>query len=303
MILLTGGNGLVANGVKMAANDDELKHLYFANRGDADLESYEECKILFEKVKPSMVVHLAAYVGGLFHNMRQPVDFFEKNMLMQINVMRCCHKYKVKRVITCLSTCIFPDKVSYPIVEDTLHDGKPHDSNFSYAYAKRMGEVLNRAYEKQYGMECISICPTNVFGPYDNFSLENGHVVPALIHRCHIYKRLSVWGSGKPLREFIYNVDLGKIILKLIHKKQVHAKVLICSPGVEISIGDVAKSIADKFGKSLSFDVSKSDGQFKKNTSNDLLKKELGDIEFTDFVYAIGETVDWFIKNYEVCRK
>lgn len=303
MILVTGGNGLVANGIKLAADSDQISQLFFASRDDANLESFEECKKLFEKVQPDVVVHLAAYVGGLYHNIQCPVEFFEKNMLMQINIMRCCKMFNVKRVISCLSTCIFPNEVTYPIDESMLHNGKPHHSNYAYAYSKRMGDVLNQAYAFQYGMDCISICPTNIFGPHDNFSIANGHVIPALIHKCHISNELCVMGSGSAFREFIYNVDLGKIILRLVNKDKITTKILICSPSVEISIGNVAEIIAKHFNKPLSYDKTKSDGQFRKNTCNSALMTEIGDFEFTDFDVALKHTIQWFKANFDTCRK
>ena len=108
----------------------------------------------------------------------------ETNMAINMNVLKCCHKYRVKKVVSCLSTCIFPDKTSYPINEKMLHNGPPHHSNDAYAYAKRMLEVQSKAYREQYGCNFVCVIPTNIYGPRDNFSLEDGHVIPALIHRC-----------------------------------------------------------------------------------------------------------------------
>merc|ERR1712224_845660 len=135
-----------------------------------------------------MVIHLAAKVGGLFANMSQKVEFYRENTLMNDNIMECCRIHKVKKLVSCLSTCIFPDKTTYPIDETMVHNGAPHDSNIGYSYAKRMIDVLNRCYNEQYGCNFTSIVPTNIYGPNDNFNLKSSHVIPGLIHKCLIAK-------------------------------------------------------------------------------------------------------------------
>tara|TARA_B100001094_G_scaffold17594_1_gene15138 strand:+ start:13330 stop:14337 length:1008 start_codon:yes stop_codon:yes gene_type:complete len=329
-VLVTGSDGLVGNGIKIATtynsftNDDKNHVFYYAKRSDADLLIPEEVNKLFERVKPDIVVHLAARVGGLFANMRNPVKFFEDNMLMQINIMRASRETKVKRIISCLSTCIFPAKVDYPIRELSLHDGEPHESNFAYSYAKRMVEVLGRAYEKEHNIECINICPCNVYGPYDNFNSMDAHVIPSLIHRCYNCIKneidFEVYGTGKPLRQFIYNVDLGKIILKLISKKDLRYKTYIIAspPEQEKSIKDVAELILNNFHNfdfafktavevkktKMVWNTNKSDGQYRKTVSIDQLLYEFDDaIEFTDIKIGLKKTVDWFIDNYGTIRK
>ena len=329
VVLVTGSNGLVGQGFKAAIStlptDTKNKYIFFfASRDSANLEDASECQALFERVKPSIVVHLAAFVGGLFANMSYPVKFFEKNMIMQINIMRSSAKIgTVKRVVSCLSTCIYPSNTTYPIREEFLHQGEPHDSNFAYAYSKRMIEVLGRAYEKQYNIECVSICPTNVYGPHDNFSLANGHVIPSLIHKCYNAvkdnKDFEVLGTGKPLRQFIFNNDLGKIIFKIISKPKLDHKIYILSTPAasEISIKEVAELILEGFVNfdqpfqtrtkksltSICWDTSKSDGQYKKTVSVKRLLDEFGDIGFTNIRQGIFQTVSWFANNYSHARK
>jgi GDP-L-fucose synthase len=134
------------------------------------------------------VIHLAAMVGGLFKNMARNAEFLTDNILINHSVIQCCHETKVKKLISCLSTCIFPDKTNYPIDESMVHNGPPHDSNFGYSYAKRLIDIQNKAYHIQYGDNFTSIIPTNVFGPFDNFDLQDSHVIPGLIHKCYIAK-------------------------------------------------------------------------------------------------------------------
>jgi GDP-L-fucose synthase len=141
----------------------------------------------------------------------------QKNMLINDNVLQACHEYNVTKCVSCLSTCIFPDKTTYPIDETMVHNGPPHSSNYGYAYAKRMIDVQNRAYHDQHGRMYTSVIPTNIYGPHDNFNLENGHVVPGLINKCYMAKRdktdLVCWGSGTPLRQFIFSEDLAKLFI------------------------------------------------------------------------------------------
>merc|ERR1719499_1806656 len=215
---------------------------------DGDLRKLEECEKVFEEHKPTHVLHLAAFVGGLFRNMNFPVDFWNHNVNMNNNIMVCCHKYKVKKLVSCLSTCIFPDKTTYPIDENMIHNGPPHTSNEPYAYAKRMIDVQNRAYHQQYGCMFTSVIPTNIFGLHDNFHLKDSHVIPALIHKCYLAKKegtdFTCFGSGTPLRQFIYSYDLAKLMIWALESYEgIEPIILSVDESDEISIKDVAESI------------------------------------------------------------
>ena len=205
-----------------------------------------------KKIKPDFVIHLAAYVGGLFKNMNFKVDMYEKNTLMNCNVLKCCHEIGVKKLVSCLSTCIFPDKTTYPINESMLHNGPPHSSNDAYAYAKRMLEVQSKAYQEQYKDNFICVIPTNIYGENDNYSLEGGHVIPALIHKCYLAKqnkeKFVVRGTGKPLRQFIYSTDLAKLIMWVLESyDEKDSIILSVSEEEEMSIGDVARLVSKEF--------------------------------------------------------
>jgi GDP-L-fucose synthase len=223
-LLVTGGTGLVGNAIKYIS--DNYKNDYdfiFISSKQYDLTIMETTKDMFEKYKPNYVIHLAACVGGLFKNMNNKVEMLEKNLMINYNVVKCCHDYKVEKLIACLSTCIFPDTIkSYPIDESMLHEGPPHFSNDAYAYAKRMLEIHCRSYRENYGDNFSCIIPTNIYGPYDNFDLENGHVLAALVHKCflanHNNENFIIRGSGKPLRQFIFSRDLAKIIMIIFEK-------------------------------------------------------------------------------------
>ena len=148
---------------------------------------------------------------------RFQVEMMVENIAINNNVLHCANALGIDRVVSMTSTCVFPDKIEYPITEDQLHNGPPHPSNEGYAYAKRMVEVLSRCYNEQHGRNYFTVIPTNVFGPHDNFSIEDGHVAPGLMHKCYLAKQsgsdLTIWGSGKPLRQFIFSRDLAELVV------------------------------------------------------------------------------------------
>jgi GDP-L-fucose synthase len=308
-ILVTGGNGLVGQAIQNIKCIYEDYTFIFIGSKDYDLTNAEETQQLFEKERPDFVIHLAACVGGLFKNMKHKVDMYEKNILINHNVLKCCHEYNVKKVVSCLSTCIFPDKTTYPINETMLHNGPPHNSNDAYAYAKRMLEIQSKAYQQQYGDNFICVIPTNIYGEHDNFSLEDGHVIPALIHKCYKAQlnkeKFVVCGSGKPLRQFIYSIDLARLIMwSLIEYEDKDSIILSVGENDEVSIKQVAMEIAKQFNYEymVEFDETYSDGQFKKTADNSKLMS-LKKFSFTKIEDGIKKTVDWFLKNYNECRK
>ena len=213
--------------------------------------------------------------------------------------------------MSCLSTCIFPDKTTYPIDETMVHDGPPHRSNEGYAYAKRMIDVMNRCYRDEYGCNFTAVIPTNVYGPHDNFNIEDGHVVPGLIHKAYKAKaegsELTIWGTGKPLRQFIFSEDLARLTAWVAREyTEVEPIILSVDEADEISIADVAYAVADATGlprESIKFDTEKSDGQFKKTASNAKLRKYLPDFKFTPFAEGVKAAVDWFAEHYDEARK
>ncbi|KAJ0065656.1 hypothetical protein NL108_015180, partial [Boleophthalmus pectinirostris] len=250
----------------------------------------EETKAIFEKYKPTHVIHLAAMVGGLFKNMKFNLDFWRNNIHINDNVLQAAHEVGVVKVVSCLSTCIFPDKTTYPIDETMIHNGPPHDSNFGYAYAKRMIDVHNRAYFQQYRRCYTAVIPTNVFGPHDNFSIEDGHVLPGLIHKAYLAQKegkpLVVWGSGAPRRQFIYSLDLARLFLWVLRDyPEVDPIILSVGEEDEVSIKEAAEAVVQSlnFKGEVVYDTSKADGQFKKTASNAKLCSYLPNFKFTPF--------------------
>ena len=315
-ILVTGGKGMLAYAVKQATKQQPYNKYDFiyVDMEDADLCAKDQTFDLFQKHKPDGVMHLAADVGGLFKNMEHGVEMHENNLLMNMHVMQGCKNFRVQKLVSCLSTCIFPEPslsphIKLPLDETMIHSGPPHPSNQGYAYAKRMIDVQSQYYRKQYNCNFISLAPTNIFGPNDNFSLESSHVIPALIRKCHAAiiegNDFVVWGTGKPLRQFIYSLDLANLFLWAFFNYD-EAEPLILAPGeeYEISIGQVAQYVADAFDykKDLVFDTKYSDGQFKRTVSNKKLMARNPSFQFTPIKMAIKDTVDWFKANYNVAR-
>lgn len=310
--MVTGGSGLVGQAIRMFVEENPKANesWVFLSSKDGDIRDRKATEAIFEKVKPTHVIHLAAKVGGLFANMAQKVEFYRENVLINDNIMECCRIYKVEKLVSFLSTCIFPDKTKYPIDETMMHDGPPHPSNEGYAYAKRLIDTMNRAYAEEYGCNYTSIIPTNIFGPHDNFSIQNGHVIPGLIHKCYIAKKegtpFTIWGSGTPLRQFIYSLDLAELTVWVMRNYHSPDPItLSVDEDAEVSIKDVALSVAKamKFDGEVIFDTSKADGQFKKTACNKKLRSYLPDYKFTGMDDGIQKSVDWFLANYDGARK
>ena len=320
-IIITGGNGLVGNGIKSyinklltSYNDNFLNiefteyNFIFISSKECDLTNYDQTYTYFSNIKPIYVIHLAAKVGGLFKNIEQNLDMFLDNITINNNILKICHELNVKKLVSCLSTCIFPDKTTYPIDENMLHNGPPHDSNSGYAYAKRMLEISSNLYNKQHNTNFICVIPTNVYGSYDNYNLNDSHVIPGLIHKCYLAKLnqtpFIISGSGKPLRQFIYAEDLGKLILwSLFTYNEKNTIILSPSEKDEFSIKFIATKIAEYFDyDNIIFDESKADGQYKKTANNNKLMTLLPQFNFTNINEGLQETINWFIKNYPNIR-
>ena len=304
-LLVTGGDGLVGSALKRELNGQDV---VFTNRSNADLTDFDAALGLFREVRPSRVIHLAALVGGIGGNLMYAGDFFRQNTLINLNVLEAARITGVSKLASFMSTCIFPNDASYPLTVDQLHLGAPHPSNFGYAYAKRMLEVQSRAYREQWGLDYVVAIPTNIYGPHDNWSLSEGHVVPALIHKTFLAmtngEPLTVWGSGKPLREFIYSRDVARLAVWLVERYSSPEPIIFTS-GIETSIRELVEVVTNAMGFSgyVRFDSSKPDGRFRKPSDPSALYRNLPEFEFTPLEVGITETVSWFVNNYPAVRK
>ena len=178
--LVTGGNGLVGSTIESTFKPTS-KRLNLMNIDN--IIRY----ITINKI--DSIIHCAAKVGGIKSNMEHLGEFFYENIIINSNVLEAARHCGVEKVVSFMSTCVFPDDASYPLSPDQIHNGEPHPSNYSYAYAKRMLEVQSRAYREQYGCNFVTVIPCNIYGPNDNFDLDNSHVIPGLIHKCYLAKQ------------------------------------------------------------------------------------------------------------------
>jgi GDP-L-fucose synthase len=306
MIIVTGGTGLLGSAFKKI-----LPSAVFPTRDTFDLKNRREVFSFFQNNNVDTVIHLAGKVGGVKANTLQVSDFYSENSLINNNIIDACVKYKVPKLVCCLSTCIYPDEnyVTYPLTEDQLHNGPPHDSNFGYAYAKRMVDVQLRAANKQHGSVYLSVIPNNMYGEHDNFDLENGHVIPALIRKIWEAKvnnrpSFEVWGDGEIYREFTYAEDIAKAIIHSINNYNSVEPINIGSTK-EYKLKDIISLICKEldYRGDIVFDSSKPKGQVRKPTSNEkFLKTGWKDDMYTPFEVGLKNTCDWFKSNYPNVR-
>ena len=252
--------------------------------------------------------------------MDKNVEMFNNNILINQNVLEAAHKYGIQRGIFCLSSCIYPPKPSkFPMDETMIHEGPPHPSNEGYAYSKRMLEVQCRNYNKAYGREYICVVPVNLYGPHDNFSLTDGHLIPMIMHRwkkTHWTKNsktgsrkkiVRAYGTGTPLRQFLFAPDFAKIICDVLTgEKYKNTKPLICCNDNELTIKEVVETIADTMNIQrdwIRWDREKSDGCMKKTVSNEKFKSIYPDFKFTNLKDGLKYTYKWFITNYDSIRQ
>ena len=294
--MVTGGSGLVGSAIyghfKPTHEELDLMEL------DAIIDYIEENEI-------THIIHCAAKVGGIKANMEHLGEFFYDNIIINSNVLEASKRCGVEKVVSFMSTCVFPDDATYPLSPDQIHNGEPHSSNYAYAYAKRMLEVQSRAYREQYGCNFVTVIPCNIYGPNDNFDLESSHVIPALIHKCYVAKEndteFEVWGTGRAYREFVYVDDVATIATWVLHNYN-ETEPFIISPNEEISMAVLAQTIMFKMNGSgtITYDHTKPDGQLKKPSDNSLLKRCLPDFEFVPIEEGLRRTIEWFLAEYGV---
>ena len=303
-ILVTGGTGMVGQGFTRLETNHELV-LFGSQQYDLRREQ-DVCDMMY-RIQPDAIIHLAAKVGGVKGNSDYVADFFYDNIIINTNVLETAKNYKIPKVVSLLSTCVYPDDVTYPLTEGQVHDGEPHHSNFGYAYAKRMLDVHSRAIRQQHDLNYITAIPNNLYGIHDNFDLENGHVLPAIIRKVHEAKLTGkppvFWGSGRSLREFTYADDIAKALLILIENYDGTAPVNIGKTG-ETSIWSVVRNICKilEYDGKVIWDINKPEGQHRKPSSNDNFLKICPDFEYTSLELGLKKTCSWFMETYPDVR-
>jgi GDP-L-fucose synthase len=300
-ILVTGGTGLVGSRFE---GEDYLK----IGSKNLDLLNQKDIENFLVSKNINGIIHCAARVGGVKGNMTYPGEFTYENLKMNTGIIEEARKAGISKLIAFSSTCVFPDKVEYPLTPDKIHLGPPHSSNYGYAYAKRMAEIQMQSYREQYGINYFSVIPCNIYGPADNYHLEDGHVLPSLIHKFHLAdisgSDVTIWGSGSPLREFIFSEDVAKLT-RILFDNYIDGVPVIISSGKEISIKNVVEIIASEFnfkGKII-WDLDKPEGQFRKPSDNSVIRSIAPDFKFTPIEEGIHKSVTWFKDNYPNVRK
>jgi GDP-L-fucose synthase len=298
-ILITGGHGLVGS--------EFIGEQYFKPTSkEFDLRITENTNRLMLKQFDG-VIHCAGKVGGVGGNINHKGEFFYDNIMINTNVIESARISGVKNLVAFLSTCVFPNDVEYPLTEKKIHLGPPHFSNDAYAYAKRMVDIQIRSYKEKYGLNYKSVIPCNIYGPNDNYDIVNGHVLPSLIHKCFLAREnktpLSIWGSGKPLREFIFSKDVAKLTEWVLYNYNENEPIIL-STSEEISIREVVELIVElmNFKGEIIFDSTKPDGQFRKPSDNSKIKHYLPNFKFTPFYEGLKETIEYFEKYYSIIR-
>ena len=292
-ILVTGGSGMVGKSLKKI-----LPEATYLSSKECDLKNEEEVKSLMNNNEFDAVIHLAAKVGGIIDNINKPDDYFVDNIQMNTNIVKWSRITGVKRFIGILSTCIYPDKViSYPMTEDMLHQGPPTPTNFSYGYAKRCLAVQIDACNKQYGTKYQYLTPCNLYGENDKFG-DNSHFIAALVKKIVKMKKdgnstLELFGTGKPLRQFMHSDDLAWVIKECLDKNIYESFNVATEENLSIrEMVDIALKSCNLKNTQLVFDKTKPDGQYRKDVSIEKLKGLLPNFQTLSLNKGIKKVYD-----------
>ena len=251
-IYVAGHRGLVGSAIVRSLKRGGYTNIIGRTHSELDLTDQQAVRAFFEAERPDVVVLAAAKVGGINANQTMPAEFAYENMQIQCNVIKCCHDYKVKKLLFLGSTCIYPKMAPQPIPEDALLTGPLEVTNEAYAIAKISGMEMCRFFKIQYGDDFISCMPTNLYGPYDNYDLSNSHVLPAMIRKFHEAKvnntpTVELWGTGSPLREFLYSDDMADACVYLLENYSGEQHVNI-GTGKEVTIKQLAELVKETVG-------------------------------------------------------
>jgi GDP-L-fucose synthase len=296
-LLVTGGGGLLGQAVRALAPS-----ALCVTREDADLTDLGQTRRLFERVQPTTVLHLAAVVGGVKANAERGADLFAANVMINTNVLATAQATGVQRLIAVLSSCAFPQYPDRPSTEDDLHAGMPYQGNVGYGFSKRMLDIHARLLREQYGCKYSTVTPVTMYGPYDNFDPETGHVVGALIRKCHHAMTtgapFDVWGAGHVIRQFVYAPDVANWLIREIGRDQGPGTAIV-APDKGVSIFDLAHLIARTMGYpgEPRFDATKPEGVAIKRLRSRRLVGAGSEFTFTSLEQGMRATVQWFLDH------
>lgn len=304
IIYVAGHRGLVGSSIVRNLKDKGFKNIICKTHKELDLTNQEAVRNFFEAERPEYVFLAAAKVGGIHANNTYPADFIYDNLMIQNNIIKAAHDFKVKKLLFLGSTCIYPKMAPQPIKEEYLLTGALEETNEAYAVAKIAGLEMCKFFKRQYGDNFISCMPTNLYGPNDNFDLKKSHVLPALIRKFHEAKTnnsnvVEVWGTGTPLREFLYVDDMADACVFLMENYDGEQHVNI-GTGEEVSIRQLAETIKDVIGfeGELVFNTDMPDGTPRKLTTVDKLHG-LGWKHKVSLNEGIKLAYTWFLENYK----
>ncbi len=301
-IFVAGHRGLVGSAIVRFLRSRGFENLILRSRKETDLTSREAVEILFAEQQPEFVFLAAAKVGGILANSTYPADFIRDNLAIQLHVIDAAWRHRVKKLQFLGSSCIYPKLALQPIKEECLLTGALEPTNEWYAVAKIAGIKLCQAYRAQHGFNAISLMPTNLYGPGDNFDLRNSHVLPALIRKVHDAKvesqsEVTVWGTGKPRREFLHADDLASAAVFLMQHYN-EAEIINVGTGEDVTIGELARLVSEMvgYGGRLTFDTTKPDGTPRKLLDVSRLHA-LGWHHQITLADGIRSTYDWYLQN------
>ena len=306
-IYVAGHRGLVGSAIVRSLKAKGYENIIGRTHKELDLTNQAAVVEFFEQEKPEIVVLAAAKVGGINANNTAPAEFAYENMQIQCNVIKCCHDYKVKKLLFLGSTCIYPKMAPQPIPEDALLTGLLEQTNEAYAIAKISGLLMCKYFKEQYGDDFISCMPTNLYGPNDNYDLNGSHVMPAMIRKFHEAKKcgaefVELWGTGTPLREFLYVDDMADACVFLLEEYDGEQHVNI-GTGKEISIKQLAETVKEVVGYqgNLVWNTEMPDGTPRKLTNVDKLHG-LGFKHKVELREGIELAYKWFCENVDNAR-
>lgn len=306
-IYVAGHRGLVGSAIVRSLKEKGYENIIGRTHSELDLTNQAAVREFFDKERPDIVVLAAAKVGGINANNTAPADFAYENMQIQCNVIKCAHDYKVKKLLFLGSTCIYPRLAPQPIPEDALLTGPLEQTNEAYAIAKISGMQMCKYFKRQYGDNFISCMPTNLYGPYDNYDLSGSHVMPAMIRKFHDAKisgspSVELWGTGTPLREFLYVDDMADACVFLLENYEGEQHVNI-GTGKEVTIKELAEAVQRTVGYEgeVVWNKDMPDGMPRKLTDVSKLHK-LGWTHKVELDEGIRLAYEWFKENVESAR-
>lgn len=306
-IYVAGHRGLVGSAIVRNLKAKGYENVIGRTHKELDLKDQAAVRAFFEQEKPDVVVLAAAKVGGINANNTTPADFAYENMQIQCNVVECCHRYHVKKLLFLGSTCIYPRMAPQPIPEDALLTGPLEVTNEAYAIAKIAGLEMCKFFKRQYGDDFISCMPTNLYGPYDNYDLQGSHVMPAMIRKFHEAKvqgapTVELWGTGTPLREFLYVDDMADACVFLLENYEGEQHVNI-GTGKEVTIKQLAETVKRVVGYEgeIVWNKDMPDGTPRKLTDVTKLHS-LGWNHKVELEEGVKLAYDWFKENVQDAR-